>query len=175
MSLTLTIRQRLENLLSGAYAPYATYSFSTGRFYKHDRDLGPIEKHYDSSVERKFEVDLGPAFPLIQINPLDGFGLYEMEVKIKIGYMLTHSGDDQPEGSTEQAGTGYLDDIKSRANTDMHDIIRVLTWYQNYGGLSPDVFGITEKAFQLVEYDTKIVGVTTLLVKFQASTTTSWI
>jgi len=175
MSLTLTIRQRFEDLLSGTYAPNAQYSFETGRFYKHDRDLGPIEKHYDSSVERKFEVDVGPAFPSITINNLDGFALYEVEVLIKIGYMLTHSGDDQPEGATEQSGTGYLDDIKSRSNTDLHDILRICTFYENHGSLSPEVFGVTEKKFQLVEYPTKIIGQTTLKVQFVASTTVSWI
>lgn len=140
MSLTSTIKTRYQNLILGDYAPNASFSMATGRFRLFDRDAGEVEQGYDSTSERKFQVSFESIAPINPINHPDGFALYEADVLVKVSYYYTHLGDDLTEGSEEVNGTGYYDDIMDRIMTDFHDISRVLTWYGNYGGLTPEVF-----------------------------------
>ena len=146
MSLTSTIKTRVQNLLTGDYAPNADFSIATGRFRLWDRDAGQIENAYDSTTERTFQVILQNITPIVPVNHLDGFALYEMDLVVKVSYYYTHLGDEIPEGTEEISGTGYYDDVIDRANTDYHDIHRTLSFYGNYGSLSPEVFSITINA-----------------------------
>lgn len=175
MSLTSTIKSRFENLILGSYAPNASFSISTGRFKLHDRDLGTIEQNYDSTSERRFQVHFDSIATTVPENHLDGFVLYEADCVVKVGYYYTQSGDDLPEGSTDQSGTGYLDAIKDRAMTDYHDIQRTLTWYENYGGLTPSVYAVILQRFTLTQEDRKIIAAIQFKVMFQASLITSYI
>ena len=175
MSLTSTLRQRIENLILGTYAPSATFSIATNRFRLHDWDAGTLEQNTDSTIDRSFHVDMGAAIPDPSFNPLDGFCLYSAQVTVKVGYLYTHSGDGITENSSYDSGTGYLTDVVDRANTDMHDIIRTLTWHGNWGSLTPSVFGIIQRSFTLLQLDTKIIADIGLTVRFQASTTTSYV
>lgn len=175
MSLTSTIKSRFQNLILGDYAPNATFSIASGRFHLHDRDLGTIEENYDSTTERRFQVHFDSITPTVPINHLDGFVLYEAECVVKVGYLYTQSGDDLPEGSSDQLGTGYLDAIKDRAMTDYHDIQRTLTWYENYGGLSPSVYSVILERFTLSQEGNKVIAAIQFKVMFQATVTTSYI
>lgn len=175
MSLTSTIRERLQNLILGTYAPSATFSITTNRFRLHDWDAGTLEQNVDNTTDRAFQVDIGTATPDPQFNPLDGYILYSSQVKVRVSYLYTHGGDGLTENSTYDSGTGYLADILDRANTDMHDIIRTLTWHQNWGGLTPAVFAVVERSFTVTQLQTKIISEIGFTVRFQASTTTSYV
>jgi hypothetical protein len=175
MSLTSTIQARIENLLLGAYAPSATFSIPEKRFRLHDKDAGALEKNSDATIDRSFQVDINAINVTTPFNPLDGYVLYNCTALIRVGYLFTHSGDYMTENSTYDSGTGYLDDVVDRANTDMHDIIRTVTWHQNWGSLTPAVFGILEKSLKITQLDTKIIAELEVDVKFQASTTSSYV
>lgn len=177
MSATSVIRSRVQNLLTGDYAPIASFSIETGRFRLWDRDLGQIEKNYDSTSERRFQVVVQNLEPIVPINHLDGFALYNAELVVKVAYFYTHLGDDMPEGTAELSGTGYYDEILDRANTDYHDIQRVLTYYQNYGSLTTEVFSIEIASYKVSEVDRKLISEITFKTSFQAPLVTvnsSW-
>lgn len=170
MASTKTIRQRIENILIGDFIPADTrFSISSGRFKLHDKDTGSIEMNYDSVAERKIQVLCGPIGEIDSVNHMDGFGLYEFDLTVKVSYFLTNSGDDMPEGSTEIEGTGYIEDINDRANADSLDIKRCVTWYENYGGLTPDVFSIVDKSFTMEVVGKKVIASTVFQVRFQNS------
>ena len=79
------------------------------------------------------------------------------------------------EGTDEINGTGYYDDVLDRANTDFHDIQRVLTYYQNYGSLSPEVFNIVLQSYRLTQESNKIISEIGFKVSCQANIGASYI
>lgn len=175
MSLTNTIRKRFENLLLGSYAPNATFSISTGRFLLYDKENGQLENNFDSTSERKFQVSCGQQSYTVPLNHLDGFALYEMPVNIKVSYYNTNGGNEDTEGSSEEAGSGLYDEILDRAMTDFHDISRTVTWYENYGSLSPSVYMVTLEAHRVTASGRKIISDIQFKVLYQASVTTSYL
>lgn len=175
MSLTSTIKNRMENLITGEYAPVSRFSISTGRFRLYDRDAGQISDGYDSTAERKFQVSCQNIMPIIPVNHIDGYALYEFDLTVKVSYFYTHLGDDMTEGTDEINGTGYYDDVLDRANTDFHDIQRVLTYYQNYGSLSPEVFNIVLQSYRLTQESNKIISEIGFKVSCQANIGASYI
>jgi hypothetical protein len=175
MALTTTLRQRFENLMLGTYAPSATFYIATNRFRLHDRDAGTLEQNVDNTIDRAFQIDFGPATADPSFNPIDGVCLYTAPVTIRVGYLYTHSGDGMTENATYDSGTGYVDDVVARANTDMHDILRTVTWHENWGSLAPALFGVTAKNFIVRQLATKIIAELSVVARFQATTTTSYL
>lgn len=175
MSLTSTIKTRFQNLILGDYAPNASFSISTGRFRLYDRDAGQIENGYDSTTERRFQVICEGITPIVPVNHIDGYILYDMDVIVKVSYFYTHLGDDLTEGTDEVNGTGYYDDVIDRINTDFHDIQRVLTYYGNYGGLTPEVFNTILQRMTVTQSGNKLVCEIRFKTSFQAGAATSYV
>lgn len=175
MSLTSTIKTRYQNLMLGDYAPVASFSIATGRFRLFDRDAGQIENGYDSTSERKFQIVCENIIPIIPVNHIDGYALYEFDLTVKVSYFYTHLGDDMTEGTDEINGTGYYDDILDRANTDFHDIQRVLTYYGNYGSLSPEVFNSSLKSYKVTQESNKLISEIGFKISCQANIGASYI
>lgn len=142
MSLIREIQERLQALILGN-AGEAPFTIEQGRFRLLESETGSVEEGYESSSERTFEVEFDPGYPLEgPVNNLDGWYVQVIPFRVKVSYQLTNAGEVDSEGNTPQQGSGTVKDIKARAVTDIHDIVRVLTWYSNHSGLTPNVFSI---------------------------------
>lgn len=136
MGYSTTIRQRFENLLTGATG--TTHTMVAGRFHLDAED----DQNYASTAERRVDVKLGIGVPIpgTSMNQIDSFVLREHVATITVEYERTHAGGDSAEGLTEQHGPGTDDAITDRMTLDAHDIENVLGWHENWSSLDPAVF-----------------------------------
>jgi hypothetical protein len=136
------LRQRIEALVAGEYGN--TRTITSGRFHRKAPDARTLEQHPHSACERAFEVIIGRRKPIAPVNPLHSTAIYEHPLTIRVAYALTDAGGDLAETLVEQDGPGTIEAARDRADTDAHDIAAVVCWYENYAGLTPDVFDIHE-------------------------------
>lgn len=142
MSLGQTIEQRIDALLLGTYTPSATHSMESGRFSRMDDSVPDVLSMPDYKKERCFNVNLQGGKPMIPTNPINPTNLFVFELTVDIGYLVTNSGDDSTEGTNPLNGAATNTAVITRMTTDNIDIQRVLTWYENFAGLTPDVCNI---------------------------------
>lgn len=139
MAGTSPLRARLADLLTGAAG--TTKVMPAGRFV-----AAPTGRHVDDTnvdaADRRFDIVIGPGRPITPLNGYDPTVLKEHVVTIRVGYLKTNAGDDNPESATPEGGSGVVEDIQDRAAADEADIVEVLCWHENYADLSPDCFDV---------------------------------
>lgn len=142
MSYLRTIQERLEALILGDSGE-APFTIEQGRFRLLGAETASLEEGYASTSERTIEVEVDPGYPLEgTVNNCDGWFVQVHPFRVKVSYQFTNSGEGDSEGVDPQQGSGTMRDIRSRVVTDIHDICRVLSWYANHAGLTPNVFYI---------------------------------
>ena len=136
MALILSeIRSRFEQILFEGYG-YAR-TIPTGVFRKVAPDLDGSQ----ASAERRarlfisgfVELD-GPA------NPLDSFAIVARTLTVQVEYVRTGAGSDLAEGYDQLNGGADDETIADRMAHDEHVIRSAFCWYENFGGLDPNVF-----------------------------------
>lgn len=144
MSLAQPVRNRIEELITGDTG--TTRTMVKGRFRRRPSESDALGEAAplppQSGEERMFEVAVGMPTEMDPVNPLDNFALYDLAVTIRVLYAHTAGGGDMTEGNTTLTGSATMDAIRDRAATDVHDILGVLTWYENLSGVSPDLYDL---------------------------------
>ena len=131
---------RMEALLLGT-AGTAPWTVAAGHFTLRE---GPesLELFPVDAVERKVDVDLGLPTPMRPVNHLDGYGLFQHPLVVRVAYTLTGAGDafDAPGA---QSGTATDTAVRNRAVADAHIIHGVLGYLGNWTGLTdPQVIDV---------------------------------
>lgn len=144
MSYLLSPLQRIEALILGTYgdSPYVLES-DPQRFKILPDDQQSLEKLSQAVLERTVELVIDPQVEFDRFNQLDGYGIFEHQLTVRVGYQLTDMGDRDSEALDPQNGAGSIRAIRARATTDAHDIINVLTWYGNHDGCDPHIIDIS--------------------------------
>lgn len=139
MAYTADLRNALSALMLGSAG--TTKAMPAARFARLDSS-DSLESSNAASVDRRFEIIIGPAKPLTALNGIEPTVLKEHAVTVRVGYLFTTVGDDFAETSGVQGGSGTREAIEDRAGADEADITMVLTWGENCTGLTPTCFDV---------------------------------
>lgn len=140
MSYLRPVRQRIENILLGNHGANP-YTIEQGRFHLAS-NLPSLSDEPENVSERAISIEIGPQRPYVPFNLLDGFGIFEHDVEIKVSYQLTNAGDIDAENLTSQDGAGTIQAIRDRVSTDANDILCALAWTDNLANLNPQVINL---------------------------------
>ena len=173
--LTKPIRQRIEDIIINEYSiSDPNYTIPFGIFSLSLPDAETIEETISSASDRQVEILSGPILPVLEVNHIDNFGLYYSEFVIKVSYNYTHLGNNLEEVLIANSGDGYLKSINDRANSDKFNIAKVLTHYEAFGGVTPEVYKVEEVDFNLSIENDKVISELTLRIEFEASLALNW-
>lgn len=128
------IRQRIQNLLLGTYG--TNVKLEPGRFKTCSQDTTP-ETVPPNDCERKFRIVFTEFEELEPWNSLNVHVFHKVKFNIVISYQYTKGGmfEEEQGGFEETSGNGDHDAVHERAFTDAHDIMRTLTFHENFGML----------------------------------------
>lgn len=135
MTVQSTLRARGEALLfngSGA----SPWVLAAGHFHAVAEPRSTLETHPLDSIERAAQLVFRPRTPLGRTNPINGYGLYQQRLFVRVGYLVTGAGGDVPERAGEQSGSGVDDAVEDRIATDRHMIENVLGWQPNWAAVT---------------------------------------
>lgn len=138
--MTISLRTTVEALILGTAG--TTRTMAAGRFRLSAPD-GDVDDDPRFVADRTFKVVLDSPEPLDGFNSLDTFVMYRQRMTVRITYLVTHAGGDLVESVSQgNSGSGEIDDIRDRSNTDAHDLNVVLGWHENYAGTDPRIVTI---------------------------------
>ena len=107
---------------------------SAGLFHASTRELELCER---TSIERAFTAHIDRAAPLEPVNTLSGFALYERRLRVRIGYVLTETGDESEyEAAGEQSGASVHEAVEDRADADGILVRAVIGSVRNWSGIA---------------------------------------
>lgn len=133
---TSSLRARLVGLLDGS-AGVAPWTLASGRFHAIVPELESVER---TAVERGFTVHIDGRKPMQPVNTLSGYGLFERRVRVRVGYVLTETGDEGTyEASGEQSGASTRAAVEDRSDEDATEIAAVIGSLRNWMTLTPGV------------------------------------
>ena len=118
----------------GTYGNNVT--LESGRFKTCSQDTTPATVHVND-CERKFRVVFTGLEELEPWNSLNVHVFHKVKFNIVIAYQYTKAGmfDEEQGGFEETSGNGDHDAVQERAFTDAHDLMRTLTYHENFGVL----------------------------------------
>lgn len=134
------LQTRMEGLLLGTEG-VSPWTIPAGHFRLRGGP-DPLELVSVASAERLVDVDVGMPSPLKPVNHLDGYGLFQHPLTVRVSYTLTGAGDvfDAPGA---QSGTATDTAVRNRAVADAHAIHGVLGSLRNWAGLTdPQVIDV---------------------------------
>lgn len=134
------IRARIQDIILGDYV--GDFPITPGQFHMAAPDVATLGDHDLGTLERAVQVDIpNERVPIVPVDRVAGFGLYQYTLTVRVGYVLTGAGD-AAEGLGEQSGAGTLAAVQDRANEDRQDLESALGAWRNLGGLTPHVIDL---------------------------------
>jgi hypothetical protein len=129
------LRTRARALLFDG-AGTSPWTLAATHLHSASPDARRVEDHPEDSFERAVELRFLPRAPLGRVNPITGYAIYRQRILVRVGYLISGAGGDDPERAGEQSGAGTDDAVEDRAATDRHLIENVLGWQANWSSVT---------------------------------------
>ena len=130
---TAPLRVRITAGVEGAYG-VAQWVIPAGRFHVVARNLEVVEL---TAIERAVNIHIDKPVPTEPVNTLSGYGLYMRRLRVRVGYVLTESGDAGTfEVSGDQSGSSSRPAVEDRADEDGVELRAVIGSLRNWAGLA---------------------------------------
>lgn len=130
---TAPLRVRVVGLVEGS-AGATGWTIPAARFHVDVRNLEVLER---TAIERAVNVHIDQPKPMEPINTLSGYGLYTRRLRVRVGYVLTESGDAGTfEVSGDQSGSSSQPAVEDRADEDGIELRAVIGSLRNWSGLA---------------------------------------
>lgn len=127
------LRTRIQDLMLGNVG-YSGRAFSVGRFKTCPQDK-TVETVPENDCERAFRINFTGSEELEAWNSLCDYSLEKAQFEIKVAYQYTKGGmfPDGYEGYEATQGNGDIDALNDRAMTDAVEIVKILSYHENFG------------------------------------------